>query len=167
MILQIPPLHTLPRPLSVNFVSTLILAFPPVTLSFLHFLPLSARLTSSPCCSSPIAAPLRCDEVTVGVTASLELHYMAAGTGGGGERSHKAGPAGWANPGRPGSRFTVGPLGEKAHLGRRCQRESRGSAFTKRAGADSSHSAREVTPRRVLMHKHTVCHRYYSKFRLQ
>lgn len=81
MILQIPPLHTLLCLLSVNFVFTLILAPP-----------------TSPRCSSPIAAALRCDEVTVGVTASLELHYMAARTGGGGERSHKAGPAGWANP---------------------------------------------------------------------
>lgn len=111
MILQIPPLPTLSHPLSVNFASTLILAFPPMTLSSLHFLPLSARLTSSPRRPSSIAASLRCDEVTVGVTASLELHYMAARTGGGGERSHKAGPAGRA----PGS--LSAPWGEKAHLG--------------------------------------------------
>lgn len=42
--------------------------------------------------------------MTVGVTGSLGLHYMAAWTGGGEEAqemSYKAGLAGWATPGGP------------------------------------------------------------------
>lgn len=58
--------------------------------------------------------------------------------------SYKAGLAGWATPAGRGFRFTVGPLGEKAHLGQLCHEEGRGCTFTEKAGADTL-SAKGIT----------------------
>lgn len=70
--------------------------------------------------------------------------------------SYKAGLAGWATPAGPLLRLHRWPLGERAHLGqvRFAMKKGTGCTFTERAGADSSHSAQEVTPE-ALLHPQT------------
>lgn len=91
---------------------------------------------------------------------------MAAWTGGG-ERSarwaYKAGLAGRATPAGPMLQVHwQPPPGEKAHLGqvRFAMKKGAGCTFTERAGADSSHSAQEVTPRHRT-HKTLTCTHIY------
>lgn len=159
-----------------------------MSLSFFNFLIRAARLTSLPCFPLFIAVSLRWEQVTVGVTGSLGLHYMAAWTGGGERPTRWAINEDWlGDPSRPRAflhRFTEGPQGAGgAHLDqvRFAMKKGIGCTFTEKAGVDSSHSAQEVTQRPCLrhthntltctyiylqIHTHSVCQGYYSKFRL-
>lgn len=71
---------------------------------FLMKLPLVACLASVHYCLQPLAVSHRWEWLTVGLTGSLGIHYIAAWTGGGREAretSCKAGLAGWTTSRRP------------------------------------------------------------------